>query len=142
MHNILHIENRIQPGIDLQQKPVKDTMPAIPEQEEDEEAEEEVEEQVDEEDEDNYESDEDEIQREEIPKVDLLLGDVDQKQEEEGKAASAVEEFFLLLFFFVFTHSQETQKTRDIVVMLVSQIKEIIKIHLLRVHQHDRHDIR
>ena len=35
--------------------------------------------------------------------------------------------------FVVFTHSQETQKTIDIAVMLVPQTKEIIKILLLRV---------
>ena len=42
-----------------------------------------------------------------------------------------------------FSHKcQETQKTIDIVAMLVSQTKEIIKILLLRVHQHGRHDVR
>ena len=41
-----------------------------------------------------------------------------------------------------FTQSQETQKIIVIAAMLVSQTKEIIKIILLRVLQHDRHDVR
>ena len=41
-----------------------------------------------------------------------------------------------------FTQSQETQKTIFIAAMLVSQKKEIIKILLLRVLQHGRHDVR
>ena len=44
--------------------------------------------------------------------------------------------------FLVFTKSQETQKTIDIAAMLVSKIKEIIKILLLRVHQHGSSDVR
>ena len=44
--------------------------------------------------------------------------------------------------FLVFSQSQETQKTTDIVAMLVSQAKEIIKTLLLRVRQHGRHDVR
>ena len=44
--------------------------------------------------------------------------------------------------FFFFTQSQEIQKTIDIAAMLVSQTKEIIKILLLEVHQHGRHDVR
>ena len=38
--------------------------------------------------------------------------------------------------YLVLTQSQETQKTIDIAAMLVSQAKEIIRILLLRVHQH------
>ena len=37
---------------------------------------------------------------------------------------------------------RETQMTIDIVAMLVSQTKEIIKILLLRVHQHGCYDVR
>ena len=44
--------------------------------------------------------------------------------------------------FLVFTQFQETQKTIDIAAILVSQTKEIIKILLLRVLQHGRHDVR
>ena len=44
--------------------------------------------------------------------------------------------------FLVFTQSQETQNTVDIAAILVSQTKEMIKILLLRVHQHGRHDVR
>ena len=44
--------------------------------------------------------------------------------------------------FLVFTQSQETQKIIDIATMLESQTKEIIKIFLLRVLQHGRHDVR
>ena len=41
-----------------------------------------------------------------------------------------------------FTQSQETQKTIVIAAMLEPQTKEIIKILLLRVLQHGRHDVR
>ena len=44
--------------------------------------------------------------------------------------------------FLVFTQSQETQKTIDIAAIFVFQTKEIIKILLLRVRQHGRHDVR
>ena len=53
-----------------------------------------------------------------------------------------VAECVINVLFLVFTQSQETQKTMDIAAMLVTQTKEIIKILLLRVHQHDRHDVR
>ena len=42
------------------------------------------------------------------------------------------------MIFLVFTQSQETQKT---IATLVSQRKEIIKIILLRVNYHGRHDV-
>ena len=45
-------------------------------------------------------------------------------------------------FILGFHSTQETQKTIDIAAMLVFQTKEIIKILLLRVHQHGRHDVR
>ena len=51
------------------------------------------------------------------------------------------EVFVRFTAFLIFTQSQEAQKTTAIVVMLVSQTKEIIKIFLLRVHQHGRHDV-
>ena len=51
-------------------------------------------------------------------------------------------EYQLLKQFLVFTQSQETQKTIDTASMLVSQRKEIIKILLLILHQHGRHDVR
>ena len=41
-----------------------------------------------------------------------------------------------------FTQSQETQKTMVIAAMLESQTKEIIKVLLLRLLQHGRHDVR
>ena len=44
--------------------------------------------------------------------------------------------------FLGFTQSQEIQKTIVIAAMLESQTKEIIKILLLRVLQHGRHDVR
>ena len=44
--------------------------------------------------------------------------------------------------FLGFTQSQETQKTIGLAAMLESQTKEIIKILLLRVLQHGRHDVR
>ena len=44
--------------------------------------------------------------------------------------------------FLVFTQSQEAQKTIGLAAMLESKTKEIIKILLLRVHQHGSHDFR
>ena len=44
--------------------------------------------------------------------------------------------------FLVFTQSQETQKIIDIAAILVSQTKEIIKILLLSILQHGRHNVR
>ena len=52
---------------------------------------------------------------------------------------SETQEFLVQEFF---TQSQETHKTTDIAAMLVSQTKEIIKLLLLRIHQHGRHDVR
>ena len=42
----------------------------------------------------------------------------------------------------VFTQSQETQKTIDIAAIFVPETKEIIKILLLRVHQHGCYHVR
>ena len=44
--------------------------------------------------------------------------------------------------FLVFTKSQETQKTKDVAVVLVSLTKQTVKFFLLQVHQHGRHEVK
>ena len=75
----MSIISRIQPGIDIQQRTAKESMSPITEQEEECD-------EVKDEGEEQEEGDADaEVSREEIPKVELLLGDIDQQPEDEGE---------------------------------------------------------